>query len=95
MCQSTLEHVWHEQRVSGLSDLVGKRVIPPWLYDRANEIRLWGNLEKHHLILEPMSSDDAEQLLGYVEIILNEVYVEPKRLDGLTKKREELKKKAQ
>lgn len=92
MCQITVEHVWHEQHVSGLSELKDKGIISPRLYDRANEIRLWGNLAKHELIVDPVSKDDAEQLLGYLEILLSEVYVEPKRLDSLTKKRKELEK---
>ncbi len=50
-------------------------------------------MEKHQLIMEPLTSEDAEQLLGYIEIILNEVYVEPKRLDALAKKRKELEEK--
>ena len=93
MCQIAVEHVWHEQGVSGLSELKDKGIIPPRLFDRANEVRLWGNLEKHQLFVEPVSSEDSEQLVGYVQIILNEVYVEPKRLDRLTKKRKELGKK--
>lgn len=93
MCQIALEHIWHEQNVSGLAELKDKGTIPTRLYDRANEIRLWGNLEKHQLVIEPISPEDAEQLLVYLEILLNEVYVEPKRLDSLTKKRKELEEK--
>ncbi len=92
MCQIALEHVWHEQSVSGLAELKDKGIIPARFYDRANEIRLWGNLEKHQLVIEPVSPEDAEQLLGYLEILLNEAYVEPKHLDELAKKRKELKK---
>lgn len=93
MCQITLEHIWHELHVSGLAQLEAKGIIRSGLYSRADEIRLWGNLEKHQLITDPVSPEDTEQLLGYLEILLNEVYVEPKRLDNLAKKRKELEKK--
>lgn len=92
MCQITAEHVWNEQQVSGLSELKEKGIISPRLYDRANEIRLWGNLEKHKLIIDPISQGDAKQILDYLEILLDEVYVEPKQLDILTEKHEDLKK---
>lgn len=92
MCQVTLEHVWHEQNVSGLAELRDKGILPPALYKRVEQIRLWGNLQKHELITEAVSLEDAEQLLSYLEILLNEVYVEPKRLDALAQKRKDLKK---
>ncbi len=92
MCQIALEHLWHEQKTSGLAQLKADGIISSALYGRADEIRLWGNLSKHELIVDPVSKEDAEQLLGYLEIILNEVYVEPKRLDSLAKKRKELEK---
>lgn len=93
MCQIVLEHVWHEKHVSGLAELEKQGIIRTGLYNRANEIRLWGNLEKHQLVIDPVSRDDAEQLLGYLEILLNEIYVESRRLDTLAKKRKELEKK--
>lgn len=92
MCQIALEHVWHEQGVSGLNELTEKGIIPTRLFKRATEVRLWGNLEKHQLIIEPIAAEDAEQLVGYVQIILDEVYVEPQRLDDLTKNRKKLGK---
>lgn len=92
VCQVALEHVWQEQGVSGLKGLLDKGIMPPALYRRADQIRLWGNLQKHEFLTETVSAEDAEQLLGYLEILLNEVYVEPKRLDALTQKHKDLKK---
>lgn len=93
MCQIALEHVWQEQHISGLAELEAKGIISSALYGRANEIRLWGNLEKHQLIMDKVLGEDAEQLLGYLEILLNEVYSEPGHLDRLAKKRKALNKK--
>lgn len=92
MCQTALEHVWHEQGVSGLKELKDNGIISPQLYKRANEIRLWGNMAKHEMMADPVIKEDAEQLVSYLEILLNEVYVEPKRLDSLAEKRKELEK---
>ncbi len=93
VCQITLENLWRDQNASGLDDMVKKGTISPALFRRANEIRLWGNLVKHELIIDPISQEDAEQIYGYLELLLHEVYVEPVRLDALTKKRKELGKK--
>lgn len=93
MCQITLETLWRQQKASGVNQLKDRGVISTQLHRRANEIRLWGNIAKHELIADPVSKEDAKQLLGYLEILLNEVYVEPKRLDDLAEKREELEEK--
>lgn len=93
MCQIALEHIWQEQHVSGLAQLEEKGIIRSGLYNRANEIRLWGNLEKHQLIIDQVTKEDADHLLGYLEMLLTEVYIEPRRLDSLKQKREQIEKK--
>jgi hypothetical protein len=93
MCQITLEHVWQDKHVSGLAQLRDDDIISTSLYNRANQVRLWGNLVKHELLTDPVSPEDAEQLLGYLEILLNEIYAEPERLDKLAKKLKKLEKK--
>jgi hypothetical protein len=94
MCGSALEASWREQRVSGLQDLKDKGVISPSLYNQANEVRLWGNVVQHDQPMpQVVTEDDAEQLLTYLEAILNAIYIEPKRLAALAQKRAQLKKK--
>lgn len=90
MCQISLESVWQNQSVSGLKGLLDKGTISSALYDRANEIRLWGNILKHEPITEAVSKEDAEQLLTYLEAILNHIYIEPVRFAELRKKRKAL-----
>ncbi len=92
-CLIALENLWRDKEASGLNQLKEKGIISDRLHQRATEIRLWANIGKHELIVDPISKDDAEELLGYLELLLHEVYVEPKRLDSLTKKRKELEKK--
>lgn len=93
MCQRTLESLCQNKKVSGLNQLLDKGIISQGLFDRATEIRLWAGIIKHQRI-ESVSKEDAEQLLAYLEVILNHIYVEPKRLDALRQKREQIEKKA-
>ena len=92
MCETTLEALWRKQNASGLQDLKEKGIISSQLYERAKEVRLWGNVAKHELMPDVVEKEDAEQLLTYLETILNAVYVEPERLSSLAHKREQLEK---
>ena len=55
--------------------------------------RGWANMIGHEDVPKAITKEDSEQLLTYLEALLNAVYVEPKRLSGLTQRREQLKKK--
>ncbi len=93
MCQRTLESLWQNKKASGLSQLLKEGIISEKLYDRANEIRHWAGITKHKPIVKPVSEEDAEELLAYLDAILNHVYVEQKSFAALKKKREGLEKK--
>lgn len=94
MCQRAIESLCHNKKVSGLNQLQADGIISSTLFDRATEIRLWAGIVKHKPITESVSKEDAEQLLTYLEVILNTVYVEPKRLESLKQKREQIEKKS-
>jgi len=95
LCRMALEDMQREQGVSGLNELMDKGIISPLLYRQAQEVRLWGNMVTHESLLpEDIQKDDAEQLLVYLEAILDAIYVQPKRLSTFTQKREQLKKEA-
>lgn len=91
MCQRTLESLWRDKEASGLNDLLSKGIISKSLFDRATEIRLWAGITKHALFTQAVTEDDTEQLLTYLEVILNDVYVETKRLEKLQEKRDSIK----
>lgn len=94
ICRTTLVAMQREQMVSGLDALVANGIISPTLLGQAHEVRLWGNIMAHEPVLpEEIDKDDVEQLLAYLEILLDAIYVQPKRLSELTQKREKLKKK--
>lgn len=94
MCQMALEALWREKHVSGLNQLKENGVISQALFDRATEVRLWAGIIKHETLSEVVSKDDAEQLLTCLEVILNDVYVEPSRLEALKKKRKQMEGKS-
>lgn len=94
MCQIALEALWRDKQVSGLKDLSDSGIIASQIYERANAIRLWGNVVKHEPIADAISKEDAEQLVTYLDKILNEVYVEPKRFDALRQKRKQIEKQS-
>jgi len=87
MCEVALEHLWREQRACNLKDLVDRDVISKKLFSQADEVRRWANIVKHEFILDPVSKEEAEQLLGYMGVLLDHVYVEPRKLADLTEKR--------
>jgi len=92
MCETALEALWQEQGASRLNDLRDKGIISQRLFEQATEVRLWANMAKHELISQPVSRDDAEELLTYLEDIMDNVYVKPKRRAALKEKREQLEK---
>lgn len=94
ICQIALEALWRDKEVSGLKELSDKGIIASQVYERANEIRQWGNVAKHEPIADAVSKEDAEQLVAYLDKILNEVYVEPKRFDALRQKRKQIEKES-
>jgi len=90
MCGTTIEALWRREEASGLKELKEKGTISAETYKHADEVRLWGNIAKHELIPDVVKEEEAEELLTYVEIIMNAVYVEPKRLSKLSEKRKQL-----
>ena len=93
MCQIALEALWRDKEVSGLNELKERGIISEQLFDRATEIRLWANLIKHEVVVEVVTQTEVNELLVYLEAITNSVYVEPKRLSDMKRKREEIEKK--
>lgn len=94
MCQRVQESLCQNKNVSGLNQLKDDGIISSTLFDRATEIRLWAGITKHKPLTESVSKEDAEQLILYLEMILNTAYVEPKRFDALREKRKQIEKQS-
>jgi len=93
VCRTALIDMQREQKISGLDELVSKGIISATLLGQAHEVRLWANIIGHELVLpEEIEKDDVEHLLDYLRIILDTVYVQPKRLSALSQKRGQRKK---
>lgn len=91
MCRTTLISVQRDKNVNNLKELSEKEIISGMLYRQADEVRLWANMVGHEDVPEKVNKDDCEQLLAYIEALLHAIYIEPKRLSDLAKKREQLK----
>jgi len=95
MCETALEALWRKQKASGLVDLKEKGIISPQLCEQGDEVRLWGNVAKHELVPDVVTKEDAEELLAYLEAIMNDVYVVRERLSRLRQKRKQLEKRGE
>ncbi len=92
VCRAVLITLQREQGVSGLKELKEKGTISNLLYGQADQVRLWANMIGHEDVPEPIAKEDCEELLAYLEALLDDVYVKPKRLTSLSEKRQQLKK---
>jgi hypothetical protein len=94
MCKTVVIALQRQQNVSNLKQLEDKGTISKTLYEQADEVRLWANIIGHEdIVPESVTKEDCEQLLAYVEAVLNAIYVEPARFGALKQKREQMKKK--
>ena len=94
MCSAALEAMWREQGVSGLKELKEKGIISKKLFKQADQVRRWANVAKHEPIHEAVTSEEVEQLLSYLEKILDDVYIEEKQLSILIEKLERVEQNA-
>lgn len=93
LCRTVLIALQRQQEVGNIKELKDEGIISEKMYLQADEVRLWANIVGHEDI-DPkvIGKDDVEQLLTYLESIIDAVYVQPARLAALTKKREDIKK---
>jgi hypothetical protein len=92
MCMTALEAAWKDKKVSSLKELKDNGTISENLFRRADQVRRWANVVKHQLIHEVVTREEAEQLISYLEQILDAVYVEEKRFSDLTQKLGQIEK---
>ena len=93
MCRATVEDLQRDRKVSTLKELWQNGTISETFYCQADQVRLWGNLVAHKLIMpQVITKDDSEQLLTYLEAMLDAIYVQPKKLAQMTDKYNQLKK---
>lgn len=77
-----------DQKCSSLKELVERGTLSRFLAYQADEVRLWGNFVGHEDEgADSPSREDTDQLLQYLGLVLDHVYVEPVRLIALRDKR--------
>ncbi len=89
--RTALVRMQRQQKTSKLDDLIAKGVITPVLAGQAHEVRLWANATGHEDVASEPSAEDVEQLLAYMDLLFETIYVHPEKLAALKKKRGELK----
>jgi hypothetical protein len=88
MCQASLEALWRSKNVGNLKELMESGIISKTLFGQSDEIRRWANIAKHQPIADVIEKEDVEQLMAYLDSILDHVFVQPAKFDALKKKRE-------
>lgn len=73
------------QKIEQLATKIG---MPPLVVEQANEIRYFGNEMAHGDFTQPVSEDDANDVLDLMDIIIDYVYQQPEQLAALKKRRE-------
>ena len=85
--RTALIRMQREQECSKIKDLVDKGKITQLLWGQADEVRQWANATGHDEDPPTPSKEDGEQLLGYIELLFDTLYVQPVRLLALKQKR--------
>lgn len=83
ICATVVDATWKDQQVTSLKELEERGSISNREFKQADQVRRWGNVLKHVPILEPVETEEAEQLLGYVREILHSIYVKDKKFKDL------------
>jgi hypothetical protein len=92
MCRTTLVRLQRDKKAANLAQLRDAGLISTMLHDQANEVRLWANVVGHE-DFDPaaVTTDLCEELVAYVESLVDAVYVRPARLAKHRQKRAEAK----
>lgn len=86
--RTALIRMLREQSSTGIDDLAERGVITQFLAKQAHEIRLWANAVGHDDIPADLpNSEDVDQLLGFLDLLFDTIYVQPARLATLRTKR--------
>jgi hypothetical protein len=86
--RTTLIRMQRHLKCSGIDELVSRGTITPGLAEQAHEIRLWANATGHDEVPDDVpSTEDVDQLLKFIDILFDTIFVQPKKLAALRDKR--------
>ena len=81
MCRTTLIRLLRDQGASSLKELRDKGMISDALFQQADEVRLWANVIGHEdYDAEVLTRELSDELVTYIESLLDAVYVQPAKL---------------
>lgn len=74
-----------------------RKLISPLVKQQADEIRYFGNDMAHGDFAQPVSADDAHEVLNILDVLIDAVYQQPAKLQAMQKRehRESNNKKQQ
>ena len=89
--RTAVERVQRREKVKSLSELWDIRKLPTTLFDTANEPRLWGHVTAHD-DFDPsgVTDDHIKDLLDFIDVFMDMLYITPKRLDRARKARQKI-----
>lgn len=91
--RTALIRLQRDQKCKGIDDLVDRGVITRRLAEQAHEVRLWANVTGHEDVPDGVPApEDVDQLLAYLDILLNTIFVQPAKLTALKDKRANISK---
>ena len=97
MCRASLDRMTKDKKADGstlkarLDDLVVKGVLKSSIITEAVNVREFGNTALHDLLVEEITSEDAEIICEFTKGVLYDIYVTPE----LARKAEERRQKVQ
>ena len=94
MCRTVLIRLQRQQGVGSLQELSAQGRISQQMYEQADEVRLWSNMVGHEDFDQgALTNDTCEELVDYIESLLNALYVQPARLARHRELRKQAKSK--
>lgn len=86
--RTALIRMLRDQSCSSFIELRDNGKLTQLLYEQANEIRLWATMTGHEEVSEDNPTpEDVKQLLDYLDILFDTLYVQPVRLKEIRDRR--------
>jgi hypothetical protein len=90
--RTCVERVQRRESAKSLTELWETKGLPKSLFDTANEPRLWGHVVAHDdFDPESVTDEQVKDLLSFLDVFLDMLYVTPAKLERARSSRREIK----
>lgn len=72
-----------------IAQMEKQKLISPMVKQQADEIRYFGNDMAHGDFAQPVSADDAHEVLNFLDVLIDAVYQQPAKLRAMQTAREQ------